>query len=84
MRPLRRAARRSPALRSEGPVCTREGVTNVTKYNHRISQVGRNLTRILESNPQLCTAPPEIQTPCLRALSKCFLNSGSLGLQPLL
>jgi len=37
---------------------------------------------IVESSSRLHTASPKIQTLCLKALSKCSLNSCSLGLCP--
>lgn len=40
-------------------------------------------TAILEFNSWLCTRPPKIKATFLRALSKCFLSSGRLGLRPL-
>lgn len=36
-----------------------------------------------ESNSWLYTGPPKYKTVCLRPLSRCFLNSSSLGLWPL-
>ena len=37
----------------------------------------------IESNSRLHTAPPQIQSQSLRALSKCSLSSGSSGPSPL-
>ena len=37
---------------------------------------------ITEYNSWLHAAPPKIQTLCLRAVSKCSLNSSSLGPWP--
>ena len=52
--------------------------------NHRIIDAQnipswKGPTRIMESSSRLHTALPQIQPLCLRAVSKCSLNSGSTG-----
>lgn len=49
----------------------------------RIPQVGRDSQGSPSSTPGSTEHHPQFQPLCLKALSKCFLNSGTLGLCPL-